>query len=516
VVLLVGVAMSVALGVVLKRVYDDNEARLLQQRTLEAAAVLMAAVPSIESPLAATAEFSEATDGDVVAPFRRMLGPVVERRTPFVAASLWRINGTGVDLIDEIGTPLTLAERGHTAQRQEFFSRSVAIDGLTVIGLLEGDEPRLGYAYTTSVGAPRYLVYAEGAVRGPTPREPTAGSAFEGLHNAVYLGREPDNAHVLATDTSQLPLDGLTASEVVEFGDSTLLLVMSRRGALGGEFFAAMPWLAASVTLMATVAATVMTGRLARRRRGAEALARENAALYERQRVVADSLQRAILPDHLPTVDGLRFSGHYIAGVDDLEIGGDFYDVVVVDDDRVVTIVGDVSGRGVDAAAVMAKARHAFRALAARGDTPADILAGLTKLIDVRTDRHFATVICASIDVRDHRLTIANAGHPPPLLIIGGNARAVSTTVGPPIGVGGAGTYVNEELSVPPHGTVLMFTDGLFERSGETVDDGYARVLASASITTDNLGDLVGLVVRTQQHPSSRDDIAILGVTWTT
>ena len=81
VVLLVGVAMSAALGVVLKQVYDDNEARLLQQRTLEAAAVLMAAVPGIESPLAATAEFSEATDGDVVAPFRRLLGRIVERGT---------------------------------------------------------------------------------------------------------------------------------------------------------------------------------------------------------------------------------------------------------------------------------------------------------------------------------------------------------------------------------------------------------------------------------------------------
>src|SRR4051794_28812393 len=88
VVALVGIGLSVGLGVVLKRVHDDNEERLLTQRTLEAAAVLMAAVPSIEAPLAASGEFSEATDGDPLPPFRRLFGPIVEDGRPFVAVSL--------------------------------------------------------------------------------------------------------------------------------------------------------------------------------------------------------------------------------------------------------------------------------------------------------------------------------------------------------------------------------------------------------------------------------------------
>lgn len=514
VVVLVGVSVSVALGVVLERVHDDNEARLLQQRTLEAAAVLMVAVPGIESPLASAAEFSEATDGDVVAPFRRLFEPIVQRGTPFVSASIWRINGTRTDLVDRVGVPLKLSEDAQGVDRDAFFARAVATKGLTVTGLLAGNQQRLGYAYTTSVGEARYVVYAEGVVRGPTPREPTPGTAFAGLHNAIYLGTEPDNSLVLATDSPKLPLDGLTASQVIDFGDSKLLLVMSRRGELGGGLFAAMPWLVAAVTLAATAAAAGMTSRLARRRRAAEALAGENAALYDRQRVVAHALQRAILPERLPSVEGLAFAGRYVAGVDDLEVGGDFYDVFV-DDGRVVTIVGDVSGRGVDAATVMAKARHAFRALASRGDSPADILGGLTKLIDLHADRHFATVICASIDAARHRLTIANAGHPSPLLVEHGTAEAVETSVGPPIGVDHHATYINAVVEVPPHGTILMFTDGLFERRSETIDDGFARIISAASVLVDSVDDLVDRVVREQYHPSSRDDIAILGVTWT-
>ena len=513
-VVLVGISVSVGLGVVLQRVHDDNEARLVQQRTLEAAAVVMAAVPGIESPLASAAEFSEATDGDVTAPFRRLLGPIVERGTPFVAASIWQLSGTNADLVDEVGVPLKLSAEGREVERDQFFARAVATDGLTVIGLLDGDEPRLGYVYTTSDGEAHYLVYAEGAVRGSTPRDPTPGSAFEGLHNAIYLGAEPDNSRVLATDSPHLPLDGLTASQVVDFGDSKLLLVMSRRGELGGGFFAAMPWLVAAVTLATTAAAAAMTHRLARRRRAAEQLAGENADLYDRQRVVAHALQRAILPEQLPTVEGLAFAGRYIAGVDDLDVGGDFYDVFV-DDDRVVTIVGDVSGRGVDAATVMAKARHAFRALASRGDSPAEILAGLTKLIDIHADRHFATVICASIEAGHHRLTLANAGHPRPLLVEHGSAEAVPTAVGLPIGVDHHATYTDVTVAVPPHATILMFTDGLFERRGETIDDGFARIVTAASVDADDVDDLVERVVRAQHHRSNRDDIAILGVTWT-
>jgi len=115
-VVLMGVSVSVALGVVLQRVHNDNEARLVHQRTLEAAAVVMAAVPGIESPLASAAEFSEATDGDVIAPFRRLLGPIVERGNPFVAASIWQLNGTNPDLVDEIGVPLKLSADGHEAE----------------------------------------------------------------------------------------------------------------------------------------------------------------------------------------------------------------------------------------------------------------------------------------------------------------------------------------------------------------------------------------------------------------
>jgi hypothetical protein len=269
--------------------------------------------------------------------------PIVERGSPFVAVSMWKLDAA---------VPVLLEHRD-----------------------------------------PRFLVYAEGVVSGREPQPPTEGSAFDGLHHAIYLGADPVGDRVLSTDSAELPLGRPSASEVIDFGDSSLLLVMSRRGELGGGFFAWLPWLVGAVTLAATVAAVIMTTRLAGRRRAAERLAAENAALYDRQRSVAQALQRAIQPGQLPAVDGIELAARYIAGVEDVDVGGDFYDVYVADQ-RVVTIVGDVSSRGVEAAAVMAKARHGFRALASRGESPSTILGGLAQLIDLDDDGHFATVIC--------------------------------------------------------------------------------------------------------------------------
>ena len=103
-------------------------------------------------------------------------------------------------------------------------------------------------------------------------------------------------------------------------------------------------------------------------------------------------------------------------GVDGVDIGGDWYDVIDVGGGQVILVVGDVSGRGLRAATEMASLRYAIRAYAAQGDPPEVILSKLSRLINLVRDGHFATVLCGLVNVAERRVTFANAGHPSPLL----------------------------------------------------------------------------------------------------
>jgi serine phosphatase RsbU (regulator of sigma subunit) len=202
----------------------------------------------------------------------------------------------------------------------------------------------------------------------------------------------------------------------------------------------------------------------------------------------------------------------YVPGADGVEIGGDWYDVMGVDDGGIVFVVGDVSGRGLRAATVMASLRYAIRAYAAQGDDPAAILVKLAKLIDIVRDGHFATVLCGRVNVAERMLTIANAGHPNPLLIDATGAQFVTTNVGPPIGVPG-GTYAPINVAIPAGATLLTYTDGLFERRGENPDIGLSR-LRQAARTEQPLDDLLDGLLHGMAPVGSQDDTAILGMRW--
>jgi serine phosphatase RsbU (regulator of sigma subunit) len=226
---------------------------------------------------------------------------------------------------------------------------------------------------------------------------------------------------------------------------------------------------------------------------------------------VAQTLQHALLPGTLPVFAGLELAVRYVPGVDGVDVGGDWYDVIDVGDGKVMLIVGDVSGRGLRAATVMAALRYAIRAYAADGDSPDLILLKLSKLINVG-DGHFATVLCGLVDVAERRITFANAGHPSPLLITGATAELVSTKVGVPVGVEANG-YPTVTVNIPPHAILMAFTDGLFERRGESPDVGLAR-LRDASIGYESLSDLLDGVLHSLTPDGGNDDTAILAVTW--
>ncbi len=296
--------------------------------------------------------------------------------------------------------------------------------------------------------------------------------------------------------------------------------MVSARHPLVGSFPQRLPWLIAIIGVLLSIGAALLTMRLIQRRSHAEQLAvsleeiaDENRRLYSEQRSIAQTLQHALLPERLPKIRGVETSARYEAGVEGVDIGGDWYDLIALDDHRLLLVVGDVSGRGVRAAATMASLRYAIHAYAAQNDPPATILTKLSKLVNVGATGQLATILCALIDVEAHELTVTSAGHLPPLLISDGTGTFIQSAVGVPIGVNTGATYTSTAVSTPPAATLLAFTDGLVERRGESIDAGLERLQHAATANHCELDDLLGKLVEELRHDGD-DDTAIAGLRW--
>jgi serine phosphatase RsbU (regulator of sigma subunit) len=184
-----------------------------------------------------------------------------------------------------------------------------------------------------------------------------------------------------------------------------------------------------------------------------------------------------------------------------------------VDEDRFAFVVGDVSGRGLSAATVMAGLRFTIRTYLIEGYTPAVALEKCSKQIHVLTDGHFATVLVGIGDAYTRELTLANAGHFNPLVIDGERAEYLETAVGVPLGVSGGG-YETVTVTVPEGSTLLAFTDGLVEQRGESLDAGLKRLLESARNSCGPLDLVLAKVITEVSDDASEDDIAMLGLRW--
>jgi len=244
----------------------------------------------------------------------------------------------------------------------------------------------------------------------------------------------------------------------------------------------------------------------------AQALVR--ARSFEHEHAVAVSLQRGLLSEELPAIEGVDLLGHYEAGSAGLEVGGDWYDVVRRSDGIVQISVGDVAGRGLAAAVLMGQMRNAFRAYVYDHSSPAEVLRRMQR--HVRGDA-MATAVCIALDPYTRRLTYASAGHPPSLLMSGGSGGTVSRLDGagaPPLGFAGADDFREAEVEFAQDATVVAYTDGLIERRDCSLDVGIdllAGVLSSsAGLASAALGDRI--VREVAARVGSGDDIAFLVV----
>jgi PAS domain S-box-containing protein len=216
------------------------------------------------------------------------------------------------------------------------------------------------------------------------------------------------------------------------------------------------------------------------------AIALDNARLYESERQVALELQRSLLPARLPRLAELDVAGRYLAGAAGAEVGGDWYDVIPLPGRRVAVAVGDVMGRGVRAAAVMGQLRAALRSYAVEGLPPGRMLEHLGAFTEVLDGEHLVTCLVGVHDAAAGTVTLASAGHPPPLRLgRDGVAGYVDVRPGLPLGVPSSlhghdrEHYEECTIRLEPDAALLMFTDGLVEDRDVPVGAGLERLAAA-------------------------------------
>jgi GAF domain-containing protein/anti-sigma regulatory factor (Ser/Thr protein kinase) len=245
-------------------------------------------------------------------------------------------------------------------------------------------------------------------------------------------------------------------------------------------------------------------------------VALSNATRFQREHVVAEVLQRAVLPDSLPEVNGLQLDAEYRAGVAGTYVGGDWYDVFGLDDEQVVFSVGDVMGKGAPAAALMGQARTAIRAYAVAGQGPAEVLSSLDHLFDTLVEDRIVTAVVGIINPKNGMVRLANAGHPPPLIVRADGASTYTKAQGSLLIAAGLGdaTRPVQTIALHPGDALIMYSDGLVERRGELLSTGMTRLSELATrIARDGWPSRpAALVASRLSDDEQTDDVVVLSL----
>ncbi len=230
----------------------------------------------------------------------------------------------------------------------------------------------------------------------------------------------------------------------------------------------------------------------------------------DQQRETALALQRAILgPSNLPG----GFAVRYQPATRPLQVGGDWYDVVDLDDGRIALVVGDCVGHGLAAATVMGQLRSACRALLLENPNPSAVLSALDHFATRLTGARGTTAFCAVLDPETGDLVYSSAGHPPPIMALGdGVTRLLEGAGATPLGLTFDRSRPEGRETLPPRATLLLYTDGLVERRRESLDEGIARASGLvAQHRADALDDLaMQMMSRLAPGDGYQDDVALL------
>jgi PAS domain S-box-containing protein len=232
--------------------------------------------------------------------------------------------------------------------------------------------------------------------------------------------------------------------------------------------------------------------------------------ITERKR--ADVLQRSFVPERLPEIPGVRLAARFVPGGTGVDVGGDWYDVLELDGGKIGVAIGDVAGRGIQAASLMGQLRNALRAYAFEAHPPAAVLEHLNRLSWRREGVVMATVIYLVLDPSSGSLRFVSAGHLPPLQATpDGSSAYLEKGRSLPLGVAAATSYTEAEYVLPPGATLLLYTDGLIEKRSAPIDDGLAQLARCVGEgCEDDLEALCDRLLATV--PGGEDDVALLAL----
>ncbi|MHA6618152.1 SpoIIE family protein phosphatase [Pseudonocardia sp. DLS-67] len=244
----------------------------------------------------------------------------------------------------------------------------------------------------------------------------------------------------------------------------------------------------------------------------------ERAAAADVRRLIAETLQKSLLPPTLPRLHRLPLASRYLPGARGSQAGGDWYDVLPLDEGRVAIAVGDVVGQGARAAAIMGQLRSALSGYLLEGHDPVQALERLDRFAGRVPDATGSTVACLVLDPETGALEWARAGHPPPLVTGPEGCRHLDDASGTVLGVRARPPFTAGAATITPGESILLYTDGLVERRGEIVDDGIARLADVAArhhaLAPEALTDVLlsGALDGTTANggPDPVDDVALI------
>lgn len=540
VVAVVGVLVFGVLSVLCWMVADANEQRLLQEHTEQAGAVLSVSIGEVRGPLEGAARAARTTHGDPDS-LDDMVAPLMADTGVYASFALFDIDSTTP--VARLGSTLRLLE--HDPDGVEAVFDRVRRNPFVVVDLLDVAEGRtLGFAAVDDAESPRYVVYAERVLRSDPHVRTRFTPPFSRLEYAQYLGGVETSEMLLGATTADLPIRGHRAETVVPYGDTEILLVAGPIGTFGGWLMNELWWIVAVSGLLGTASIVMLLRRLDASRNHAIELAAESAAKHVEQREIAETLQLGLLPRRLATPPGTSVASRYWPAGSVALIGGDFYDLFTIGEQTWGITIGDVCGKGIDAAALTGLSRHTIRTAARSGLLPSDVLHAVHTAMADHEPATFCTACFitytpsaappASADLDDDRsdrdgsgqdssgqdgigagevigrLVVALGGHPPPLRCRAGSVEAI----GRPGSILGLiePRIVDVTVDVRVGDTLVLYTDGLTDapRHEAVPLHEIEHVIAHHDGDVDDLADSIRQLKRRRRPAGSSDDTAVL------
>ncbi|MCU1536569.1 MAG: protein serine/threonine phosphatase [Humibacillus sp.] len=213
-----------------------------------------------------------------------------------------------------------------------------------------------------------------------------------------------------------------------------------------------------------------------RERSQAQAQLTAEEARSHREHEIAETLQRSLLPGRLPHLSDVEIAARYVPATSDVQVGGDWYDVIPLPGGLVGLAIGDVAGHGLQAASTMVQVRMALRAYALQDPAPATVLTGVHRLVSALRVPEMVTLLYLVHDPVTGTLRYSNAGHPPALVVHDDDGTFLTGALAPPLGVTSEAVFVESAHGLAPGATLLLYTDGLVERRGASLTDGLEHL----------------------------------------